>query len=117
MELVIPDRLAPSALFTELVQAALDWITAGTTPTLAPEGTVDSFNHYLKLAWAGKSGRAPTSYTFRRAAFRRFIEGCRNREGVVSWSHVAKYSLHFDERTVRAFYHLGAGRACRTEEV
>ncbi len=114
-ELVIPAHLAPPAAFDELVKHALQWIRSKRTPTLAPRGTVGPINDLLRKVWSSREGRAPTTYTFRRSAFRRFIADCQNSDGVVNWKKVATYSLHFNAQTVQAFYHLGAGKHCRID--
>ena len=103
-ELVIPVALALPSAFDDYVGFAFDWLLSARTPTLAPLGSVDLFNKLLKEVWSGRSGRAPTSYTFRRAAFRRFIAFCRSKRGIVNWSRVARFSLHLNTQTVQAFY-------------
>jgi len=116
VELTIPQRLWPSTEFAEYIQMVQDWISARETATMAPENTeARSLNKYLDAAWSGMSGRHPTSYTFRRAAFHRFIEDCRDSDGVVDWARVSRFSLHLNEKTVRAFYHLGVGKSKRSE--
>lgn len=115
-DLVIPDRLKPSQMFDEFLDQALAWIRTVRTPTLAPAGTVQPFNDLLKEVWAGQRGRAPTSYTFRRAAFRRFIADCTGPDGLVNWSKVCTFSLHMNEKMVKAFYHLKVSETLRTLE-
>ena len=103
-------------MFAALIDLAKDWIGNQRSPTVAPEGTsAKHLNDYLMDAWEvlGSQGRHPTSYTFRRAAFHRFIEDSKNSEGSVNWTKVASLSLHMNEKTVKAFYHLGVGKRKR----
>jgi hypothetical protein len=113
---VIPERLKPSHVFDELLDRALAWIRTAQTPTLAPVGPVQPFNDLLKEVWTGQQGRAPTSYTFRRAAFRRFVADSTGSDGVVNWSKVCTFSLHMNEKMVKAFYHLKVNETLRTRE-
>ena len=119
-ELVIPRAMWPSPSFFALLQKADAWMRSNRTTHAAPEDTgANDLNQYLDDAWVtlGGSGRHPTTYTFRRAAFHRFIETLRGPTGVVPWKRVADLSLHLNEKTVKAFYHLGVSGKVRTEEL
>lgn len=90
---------------------------------VAPADSTSVFNGYLKALWTAeahsairlqvfgssspRTGRAPTSYTLRRAAFARFIEYCRAGDGLVDWERAAQMSLHFRSSTLQAFYYKG----------
>jgi hypothetical protein len=113
-ELVITRRYMPDWNNDEqirgAIQKAMNWVSTRRTVALAPgrggPGDVDAFNEMLRKVWSNRTGRAPTSYSFRRAAFRRFID-LNRKGGVVNWARVALFSLHLDPKTVKAFYHLG----------
>jgi hypothetical protein len=117
-ELFIPGRLWPPSIFQELMDLCRHWISTERGSTLAPSGTTaKELNDYLRRVWdtLKGEGRYPTTYTFRRAAFHRFIAGCQNREGAVQWGKVAALTLHLNEKTAKAFYHLGVGKEKRSE--
>ena len=116
-ELFIPNRIWPDGIFEAFVKSAIDWISCRRTSTIAPPGTnASSLNDYLDEAWMslGIPGRHPTTYTFRRAAFHRFIEDSKRTNGYVNWTKVSALSLHMNEKTVKAFYHLGVGKKKRS---
>jgi hypothetical protein len=48
--------------------------------------------------------RAPTSYTFRRAAFHRFMEWFRDERGVVDWAQLCLITLHHSADALKAYY-------------
>ena len=93
---------------------------------IAPPDNTSAFNGYLKAVWTDEAystvrsqvfvslsprdGRAPTSYTLRRAAFARFIEYCRAEDGIVDSDRAAQISLHFRPSTLQAFYYKGPPR-------
>ena len=105
-ELSLPRRLWPEPIFEALLVVTGRWIKDKRTSTVAPVGTnATELNNLLHEVWEelGQAGRHPTTYTLRRFAFHRFIEGCRNAHQSVNWKKVASYTLHMDERTARAF--------------
>ena len=91
--------------------------------TVAPTTcTVTELNKYLKDCWhdlgspPSAADRPPTSYTFRRSAFRRFIACCRGSDGLIDWKRASRFSLHFNEKTLEAFYHDHIGDRSEDEE-
>ena len=119
-ELVIPRAMWPPARFVPFLMKVKDWMEQRRTTHAAPTDTIaGDLNRYLDNTWVklGGPGRHPTTYTFRRAAFHRFIAALRGPTGVVPWKQVADLSLHLNEKTVKAFYHLGVCGKVRTEEL
>lgn len=114
-KLNLPARLWPEPIFSDLMCLTRRWISERRTATVAPMNTTaKDLNVLLDEAWNQRNGRHPTTYTFRRAAFHRIIEGCRDAQRSVNWKRVATYSLHLNDKTVKAFYHLGANKTKRS---
>jgi len=96
----------------------LEWDAYGPEETLAPaDSSVSELNVLIKRAMSLLSNadehvfdtaRSPTSYSFRRFAFGRFIEASRSAAGRVDWTKASTSSLHFNANTLKAFYYKGA---------
>lgn len=57
------------------------------------------------LAWCKKNfDKKVTTYTFRRSYIHAIIDMCTDEEGHTDYEKVSKYTLHFEEKTVRSAY-------------
>jgi len=123
-ELAVPLSCQPPTEARAIYHAEL--LSLAADDFIAPADNTSAFNRYLKAVWSAEEysnvrleafgssspfdGRAPTTYTLRRAAFARFIEHYRSDEGIVNWDRAAKMSLHFKASTLQAFYYKGPPR-------
>ena len=101
--LVIPSTLGID--LGEHTRDLLKWYSAAEAEETVSLGLAADLNKYLRSFPSNIPDRYYTTYSFRRLAFKRFIQACTAKDGVTDWERACRFSLHLKSSTLQAFYH------------